>query len=369
MPLPITINGRFLSRPATGVDRFALELLKAWLPRHGADRRATLALPRAALARDAVRARAEALGLTIRSGVDGPLRGHLWEQWRLPALCHDSVLLSLCNSGPVSYRRQIVVLHDAAVVAMPASYSFAYRQWHRWLMTQLLRRAAVVATVSKFSAGELRRCFGVPMPQIEVIGEGGEHVLQEIADPEIFDRLELRGRRFVLAVGSSSPTKNLAALLKVLPLLRELGVCVVAAGGGNRRVFRATGGAPPAGGLVRAGYVSNAELRALYEAAECFVFPSLYEGFGLPPLEAMTCGCPVLVSRRASMPEVCGDAALYFDPNDSGELAGQLRRVLTSRSLRQELGEAGRRHAALHSWSAAAAGFEEIFTRRTAGLV
>jgi len=206
------------------------------------------------------------------------------------------------------------------------------------------------------------------MPQIEVIGEGGEHILQEPADPEIFDRLELRGRRFVLAVGSASPTKNLAALLKVLPLLRELGVCVVAAGGGNHRVFRATGGAP-AGGLVRAGYVSNAELRALYEAAECFVFPSLYEGFGLPPLEAMTCGCPVLVSRRASMPEVCGDAVLYFDPDDSRELAGQLRRVLTSSSLRQELGEAGRRRAALHSWSAAAAGFEEIFTRRSAGLV
>jgi glycosyltransferase involved in cell wall biosynthesis len=360
LPPAITINGRFMTRPTTGVERFAVELLRAWLPTHDRGRSATLALPSQTGEETASR-QAQRLGIGVGGTVGGSLQGHAWEQLQLPGLSKGSVLVNLCNSAPLACRRQIVVVHDAAVVAMPGSYSFAYRNWYRWITHQLVHRAAVVATVSEFSAGEIRRCFGRFKNDIAVIHESGEHVLRETADTRILERLGLAGRRFVLTVGSRSPTKNLGAVIKAAALLRDLDIEVVAAGGANSRVFNAAGAATD--GVLGTGRVSNGELRALYENAECFVFPSLYEGFGLPPLEAMHCGCPVIVSRRASLPEVCGDAALYFDPDDPAEIAQQIRRVVGSAALRAEMREAGHQRVRRFSWGKAATQFEEVFSQ------
>jgi glycosyltransferase involved in cell wall biosynthesis len=113
---------------------------------------------------------------------------------------------------------------------------------------------------------------------------------------------------------------------------------------------------------VLAGYVSDGELRALYEHAQCFLFPSLYEGFGLPPLEAMHCGCPTIVSNRTSLPEVCGDGAAYCDPTDPADIARQLQRVLSSASLRQELRERGLARAQSFSWKSAAQQLQALVT-------
>ena len=114
------------------------------------------------------------------------------------------------------------------------------------------------------------------------------------------------------------------------------------------------------GRLTQVGYVSDGELRALYENAVCFVFPSLYEGFGLPPLEAMHCGCPVIVSRCASLPEICGDAALYCDPNDPADLAAQIRVLAQSPSLRTELREAGLARVQRFTWKQSANCLSEL---------
>jgi len=358
LPPPITINGRFMTRPTTGVERFAVELLRAWLPTHDRARSATLALPSQAGEENAG-GHAQRLGIGVGGTVGGSLQGHAWEQLQLPGMSRGSVLVNLCNSAPLACRRQIVVVHDAAVVAMPSSYSFAYRSWYRWITRQLVHRAAVVATVSEFSAAEIRRCFGRVKQEIAVIHESGEHVLREAADLSVLERLGLVGRRYVLTVGSLSPTKNLAAVVKAAALLRDLDVAVVAAGGANSRVFN--GSAAAADGVLGTGRVSNGELRALYENAQCFVFPSLYEGFGLPPLEAMHCGCPVIVSRRASLPEVCGDAAVYFDPVDPAQIAQQIRRVIGSAALRAEMREAGHLRVRRFSWGSAAERFEQVF--------
>ena len=361
MTLPILINGRFLTRPSTGVERFAAELLRAWWPRYRTGRSAEIALPAPEGNGAAAQERIAELSLDLTGHFDPELRGHVWEQLKLPALSRDRILINLCNSAPVAKRRQLVVLHDAAVMSMPGSYGFAYRQGHRWLMRQLLNRAAVIATVSRFSAAELMRCFGHRRATIEVIHPGSEHILRERADVRVLARLGLMNRPFILAVGSRSPTKNLDAALAAAAQLADLRIPVVAAGGDNQRVFREAGGSRA--GVVRAGYVSNAELRALYEAATCFVFPSFYEGFGLPPLEAMHCGCPVVVSRRASLPEVCGDAALYVEPDDPGDIARQMRRLIESPALRAEMIAAGVERARRFSWAAAAEHFEAVFSR------
>ena len=349
----ITINGRFLTRRATGVERFAKELLQAWW-----DGGATAEAVRIVAPGGTVPVDTQGLGIPLESL--GALRGHAWEQLELPQHCRGDMLVNLCNSGPLSHESQLAVLHDAGPVAIPSAYGFAYRNWHRWMLHGLMRRARIVATVSRFSASGLMRYFGRKARSIEIIYEGGEHILRAPADARILERLGLERGRYVLAVGSRSPNKNFAAVAVAASLLRDLHVKVVAVGGHNPRVFARTDSKAEEESLVMAGYTSDSELRALYEHAQCFVFPSHYEGFGLPPLEAMHCGCPVVVSSRSALPEICGEAAAYCDPDSPADIAQQLRRVITSAALQQELREAGFARAAQFSWKQAAARLEEL---------
>jgi len=218
-----------------------------------------------------------------------------------------------------------------------------------------------VASVSQFSADELTRHVSRRAAGIEVIYESGEHVLRHASDKRILDRLSLSGYPYLLAVGSRSRNKNFSGVARAAEALSDLGIKIVAAGGHNTRVFASTETAND--DIVYAGYVTEGELRALYENALCFVFPSFYEGFGLPPLEAMHCGCPVIVSRRASLPEICGDAALYCDPADPADIARCVRRLATSEQLRGELRAAGLARASQFSWSRAAEQMEDILSR------
>ena len=347
----IAINGRFLTRPATGVDRFAYELLRAWLPRANGMHDIRALVPAKSEPRNAH-------GLRVETSKVGTLTGHAWEQLELSRYCGDDLLLNLCNTGPVARQRQLVVLHDAGFIRQPQTYSFAFRRAYRWLFSGLMHRARTVATVSKFSAEELLTLVGGRARGIELIHGAGEHVLRVMSDTSILERLGLETRRYVLAVGSRTPNKNLSGVLKASELLTDLGYKFVAAGGSNSRVFN--GVTLNDDSLVLPGYVTDGELRALYENAACFVFPSFYEGFGLPPLEAMHCGCPVVVSSRASLPEVCGQAAMYCDPNDPRDIAAQLRAVLTTESLRNDLREAGFARARAFSWSRSAAQLEHL---------
>lgn len=347
----VAINGRFLTRRPTGVDRFARELLGAWLP-DAAVRRPVRALRPASADPTA----GDDLGLAVEPV--GRLDGHGWEQVELSRACGDDVLLSLCNTGPIARRRQLAVVHDALALARPSTFGFAFRNWYRVLLTGLLKRADVLATVSRFSADELTRLVGRRPAGIEVVPESGEHVLRVPSEPLVLERLGIRTGGYVLAVGSLAPNKNLEGVVRASAQLRDLGYPLVAAGGANPRVFGDV--AVDRAGYLAAGFVSDGELRALYEHAACFVFPSFYEGFGLPPLEAMHCGCPVVVADSSSLPEVCGDGAVYCDPEDPADIARQVRSVLTSEARREELRAAGLARARTFSWQRSAGRLEEL---------
>ena len=349
----LSINGRFLTRPATGVDRFAFELLRAWQQYMPATLPVKAFIPR----NSSVLAEQPPVEVVCA----GRMGGHAWEQLELPWLSAGNCLVSLCGTGPVLYQRQLAVLHDANVMANPWVFSFAFRNWYRTIFKSLMQRAAVVATVSKFSASELARYFGVRPAGLEVIYESGEHILRNPSDTAILKRLGIENRRYVLSVGSRSPNKNFAGVVQAATQLLDLDIKVVFAGGSNSRVFA---GVPLSGeNLVLAGYVTDSELRALYERADCFLYPSFYEGFGLPPLEAMHCGCPVIVSNGSSLPEVCGEAALYCDPSDPLDIANRVREVLSSPGLRSDLKSAGLKRASEFTWSGAARSFQEILER------
>jgi glycosyltransferase involved in cell wall biosynthesis len=210
-----------------------------------------------------------------------------------------------------------------------------------------------IVTVSDFSRRELATHLGVPGDQVTVVPESGEHILDCPSDPSILARHGLQGKPFVLAVGSVNQNKNLRAVLTAFERAKKKDYELVVAGGFNDRVFgRPTLRFPPA--TTYLGRVNDRELRALYEAARCLVYPSLYEGFGLPPLEAMTCGCPVVAADATSLPEVCGDAAVYCDPRDPEDIIAKIERVMTDDGLRNALGQRGRARAEAFTWERAA---------------
>jgi glycosyltransferase involved in cell wall biosynthesis len=330
------VNARFLTQNLVGVQRTATEVAKRLKVLRPETRFLT---PEGVLFPE--------LAAVLEAEVVGKHTGHLWEQLELPRLTRGSGLLSLTNTGPIFHPQQVVILHDASPFAVPEAYSLAFRSWYRVLFAGLKHRAKGLITVSEFSRRELERYCGIPRARLEVVGNGREHVFSAEADMGILNQHDLKGP-YLLAVGSNSPHKNFARLLGALTRLGETPFRVVIAGGSNARVHGEGLVLPKS--VTHVGYVSDGELRALYEHATAFIHPAYYEGFGIPPLEAMTLGCPVLVSNAASLPEVCGVAALYFDPFSETDIAGKIAELMQDTDLQTRLRAAGKVQAARFSW-------------------
>nr|WP_233633171.1 glycosyltransferase family 1 protein [Burkholderia seminalis] len=294
----------------------------------------------------------------------GRRRGALWEQWTLPRMTRGRTLLSLCNIGPLAKRDQLLMIHDAAVFDLPAGYSLAFRLWYRFAFSILKRRARHIVTVSHFSRARLAARLGVPPARLSVVPGAVDHIDRIDADPGVLSRLNLETDGYVLFVGSLAPGKNLVRALAAIALMRASHPTLrfVIAGGANAKIFgvREAGLREDDPYVTWAGYVTDGELKALYEHAGCFVFPSLYEGFGLPPLEAMRCGCPVVVSHEGSLPEVCGGAALFCDAYSPPDIAAAIARVMDDPELRSRLRTTGREHARRYSWQRSARALLDI---------
>jgi glycosyltransferase involved in cell wall biosynthesis len=357
----VFINGRFLTQRPTGVQRFAMETVRAIDalldgPPYSGRVKAILLCP-AGTPDPGLR------NIAFRAG--GRFKGgYAWEQLDLPGLATGGgSLLGLCNLGPVAKHRQVVVVHDATPRVMPGNFSRGFRLAYRVLIPILARVAARIVTISAFSRAEIARWYGIRAATVTLCAEGGEHILHQPADLAVLARNGLSNRRYFLAVGVGSANKNVETVIAAFKAAGLDDVSLVLTGKRSARVHpTAAAASEPAeylesDALCYVGHVSDGELRALYENALALVYPSRYEGFGLPPVEAMTCGCPVIISDQPALLEVAGDsgAVLVTGMDDVAGLARRLKELATDESLRLRLAQRGKAHAERFRWSHTAA--------------
>ena len=345
----VYLNGRFFAQRVTGVQRYAREMLAEL------DALLSPGAPGSELAWQLVAPSGTRLPELRHIAVAhrGRLTGHAWEQVELPFIARDGLLVSFGSTGPWFKTGQIVTVHDASVYRVPDAFSWQFRTWYRVVVRQVVQRAERTLAVSNFAAREAREWFGASEERLDVTAEGWQHLTRIAADRSLLDRHGLEPQSYVLAVSSPTPNKNFRVVARAMQHLRGLPLRFVIAGAVDERVL-VTQKTDDDARVVRVGYVTDGQLKSLYENALCFVFPSKYEGFGIPALEAMALGCPVVASSIDAAREVCAGAARYFEPHDARGLAETLRELYRSETDRARMVQLGRARASTFSWRASA---------------
>jgi glycosyltransferase involved in cell wall biosynthesis len=344
------INGRFLTQRSTGVQRYAQEIVSALDDILAENREYAKRLEMRLVVPSAAVLKSKFSHIAVRRTSFGS--GHPWDQFILPMYAGPGVL-SLGNFGPVFPANHIVCIHDANTFIEPESYSLAFGLAYRTLLPLIGKRARRVATVSKFSADMLVKYGICHSDKIFIAPNGHEHALRWNASRARIALLGSLSRPYVLLLGSSAKHKNVNIILKQAEELNFAGIDIVVVGA-DSSIFSSNDPAVRGRNIHHAGYVGDDDLAALYEGALCLVFPSKTEGFGLPPLEAMARGCPVVCSNAASLIEVGGDAVIYVDPDHSDGWRDAIIGLAGNSAIRASMVDKGRKQAALFSWKRSA---------------
>lgn len=361
---PLIVNATAIGHRVDGIGVYGVNLVKAlWCA--GGDRPLTVVLNE-----DARRFFPESeipVGASIRwvsarmspsRGTAGNMRRWLFAN-HLARQHRDALVVGLSQlEAPIAGGRGIVTVHDM----IPWLFRGAHpRQYHfyRHYLGRAVHHALAVVTPSQATKDDVCRHYGMESARVHVIRHGCPVPVSGCATSD-------RHRdRYILWIGRSDPTKNLPALLAAFRMIeRQMDVRLVIAGEGSQVDLSATGVDYGSLGRVTVlGPVSEAEKMALLDRASVLVSPSLYEGFGFAPLEAMARGCPVVAARTGALPEVCGDAAVYVDPRQPRLIADALLRVLTNPDLARDLVERGRARASTLTWEASVRAHLAVFDR------
>lgn len=273
-----------------------------------------------------------------------------WEQAILPFVARGGMLASFANLAPLLHPNKLTMVHDAQFRLSPESYPAKLRWGYRALVPRGARTSRVVLTVSDYARDTLAT-FGIAAPETtRVIHNGADHILETAADAAVLGTHGLTSGGYALMFGSAARYKNVAIAFAASARV-ELAGLKLAVIGPSRTALDAQGLAPPPG-AVFVGGVDDAALRALYEHAHCLLYPSRTEGFGLPPVEAMLCRCPVVAAPAGAIPEVCRDAILYAGMDDAAEWAAAVN-ALSAPEVRSAKIAAGHARARTFTWAAA----------------
>jgi glycosyltransferase involved in cell wall biosynthesis len=296
----------------------------------------------------------------------------LWLQSTFPhraTACACDLIHSPYTLAPLGASLPLVLtVHDAYNLRNPAAFTFWQRTMFNFMLPRVLRCARAVIAVSQFTKGELLDLYPhLSEAKVTVVHQGIHERFSPPGEPSIQElraRLDLRGP-FALSLCTLEPRKNLVRLLEAFARIKDrVPHALILAGSygwKSAALARKVEDLGLGGRAKFVGFVADALLPALYAAADLFVYPTLYEGFGLPPLEAMACGCPVIASNAASLPEVTGDAAVAVDPYDVSSMAQAMRSVLEDAVLRARLRLRGLRRAKQFTWQRCAQETAEVY--------
>jgi len=300
----------------------------------------------------------------------------VWEQLVQPGalrrieadLVHGPVFVGpLFASCPM-----VITIHDLSFIRFPALFRPANRLYLTVLTRLSARRARRLIAVSAHAAAETTQLLGVPPERVDVVYHGVDPAFRPLPADKVAAFRRRRGlpERLVLFVGTLEPRKNLVRLVEAFARVRDGRVGLVLAGGKGwlyDELFARVEALGLSEEVIFPGYVMSEELPLWYNGATVLAYPSVYEGFGLPVLEAQACGTPVLTSNVSSLPEAAGDVALMVDPYDVEALAAGLNRLLADDLLRRQLRERGLAHAKQFSWLHTAQETARVYRRALAG--
>jgi glycosyltransferase involved in cell wall biosynthesis len=348
----IGLNGRFLVAQRTGVQRSAYRLFRSVIERGERFNFVLFTGESELLAPEWSRPNVRLV--TSKLSHRTLLRNHLWEQFVLPKLarrCRVQVLHSPANLAPLVYRgKSIVNIHDLCFLVEPAWFSWSFRMIYSWLVPRIAKHASFVVTNSNHSKNDILQFLGVPLHKVRLSYWAVEPLFEN------HNKSDSGPQDRILFVGSLEPRKNLAGLLQAFNQFRRENPSAstrLAVVGCENPLFADADYdlGDYAHDVEFLGYVSDEDLSRLYRGSRMLVYPSFYEGFGFPPLEAMASGIPVVTSRSSSLPEVVGSAALLIDPRNTTEIAEAISRIHSNPDLAAELAEQGVARAAGFSWA------------------
>ena len=357
----IYINGRFLTQKLTGVQRFAFEMVKGLFAANSGE--FMILMPPGKINE----AYTDVDKWPIK--VIGKLTNTFWEQIDLPTHLKKigkPLLLNLVNTAPCFYKNQIASIMDMTTFVDPTWFSAKFSFYYKFIVPLFAKNAAHILTISESSKSDILKYLNIPEQKVTVIYCAvAEKFLEPkrdtVLDQKLLSKLGLKPKSYLLGVSSLDPRKNFKGLINAfLEMKLEIPLVIV---GSKGKVFAdedLKNTLIENQSIIFTGYVEDSELIALYRYAKCFVYPSLYEGFGMPPLEAMASDCPTIVSNTSSMPEVCGDASLYVDPLDILSIMEKIDLLINDNMLREKLIILGRERCRRFSWKESALKLREV---------
>ena len=341
----ILINGRFLSQPITGVQRVARELVSEIARRNWqtpAGRQCQLVCPK--------NIDHHAFDQLV---ITGCLKGQTWEQIELSRYERQKTLLNLANSAPIFRDNQVVCIHDSAIYDYPQSFNRKFLTYYQFMLPKLAERAQKIITVSEFSKQRLIHHLPALADKIICIYNGVSAQFKQVSQSEQDQALTHFGIKqpYVLYLGSREPRKNLNRLLYAWQNVQtDVESVSLVIAGGYQDHFKDIG-LKSQKNVTVINRPEDQFLPALYSAAHLFIYPSLYEGFGLPVLEAMACNTPVITSNRGALKEVAGEAATLVDPESVTDIERAIKVLLDNDDLSADLKAKGLKRAQQFSWS------------------
>lgn len=321
MTRDIVINGRFLSRPITGVERYGREILRLFRGNYQVEK-------------------------TRANG----LAGHIWEQFILPIKVKSkSILWSPANTGPLWLHNQAVTIHDLSPLEHPEWFKTSFAAWYRLFLPILINGVPVVFTPSHYVKQKVVKRFGIGNVIVTPNGVDTARFY-----PNAKQSTYNLPKNYIMFAGSLQPRKNLQTFIEAwLEIKNDFPKLWLIIAGNTGKVYTTTH-LPKVERVMSLGYVSEDDLAGIYAKAALFVLPSFDEGFGLPALEAMACGVPVIVSEGGALPEIVGEAAFIFRLGEKNDLAKVIRVCLEDNDLRLSLVSKGLERVKLFTWQKSA---------------